>query len=619
MLINLKNLKNKNIHIVGIGGAEGSAVAEFLVVNNISSITGHDFSLRKDFKKNFYNTHLSLKLEERKKALEHLLNLPIKINFKDHYLEGIEEADLVFVSQVWFKYSQNLPILQNLKNSGVPFKTITNLYFELAPCKIISVTGTNGKTTTARLINSIFSIWATPPSPPLSGGEHKDTLPLSGGEHKDSSLLSEWEHHKDTLPLSGGEIISPPLRGGGLASSLPDDKRGLSSSSPPDKGGQGGVDKGGWGVKPKIYFAGNDRQNVQVLDKLNEMTKNDILILETSSTQLLLNSGISPRIGVITNIAPNHLDDHGSFENYIEAKKNLIRYQKAGDWAVLNYDNKETRKIADESKIKNQKSRIFLFSRKEELEEGCFVKDDNIVVRATPPSPPLSGGEHKDTPPDKGGQGGVDKGGWESCSQRLQSFSICNISDIKIPGKHNLENVLAAVSVAYLYGVEPEIIKKGIINYTGIKHRLKLLYNIDGIKYYDDTQATTPEATIAGIESFDSDIILLAGGDNKGMDYKKLAEKINDRIKLLILFSGDASDEIEKLIDKKKIDFRKVNDFSGAVNFLREYLKNKKTPSVQLDTKCPDVVLISPAAAHFYSKYVENTNKNLKEWVKLMK
>ena len=88
------------------------------------------------------------------------MNLPIKINFKDRYLEGVEEADIVFVSQVWSKYPQNLPILQDLKNSSVPFKTITNLYFELAPCKIISVTGTNGKTTTARLINSIFEIWA---------------------------------------------------------------------------------------------------------------------------------------------------------------------------------------------------------------------------------------------------------------------------------------------------------------------------------------------------------------------------------------------------------------------------------------------------------------------------
>jgi len=394
--LNLKNLENKNIHIVGIAGAEGSAVAEFLVGNGISSITGHDFSLRKDFKKAFYNTHLSLKPDEREKALEHLLNLPIKINFKDHYLEGVEEADMVFVSQVWFKYPQNLPILQDLKNSGVPFKTITNLYFELAPCKIISVTGTNGKTTTARLINNIFEIWAE-------------------------------KNNK------------------------------------------------------KVYFAGNDRQNVQVLDKLNKMTEDDVLILETSSTQLLLNSEISPHIGVITNITPNHFDDHGNFENYIEAKKNLVRYQKADDWAVLNYDDEQSRKF-----VKSIKSKVFLFSRRKELEEGCFVRDGKIKCKS---------------------------------AKRLHRaiatieptvVTICSINDIKIPGKHNLENVLAAVSVAYLYGIEPETIKKGILKYTGTKHRLKLLYNIDGIKYYDDTQATTPEATVAGIESFDEDLILLA-------------------------------------------------------------------------------------------------------------
>ncbi|NOQ68134.1 hypothetical protein GQ568_01695, partial [Patescibacteria group bacterium] len=305
----LKQYKNKNIHIVGIGGAEGSAIAEFLVGNGISSVTGHDFSSKADFKKAFYNTHLSLKLKEREKALNHLLNLPIRINFKDHYLEGVEDADMVFVSQVWFKYPQNMPILEKLKDSGVPFKTITNLYFELAPCKIISVTGTNGKTTTARLINSIFETWKKTPQPPLLGG---------------------------------------------LNSSL-------------EKGRLGGV----------VYFAGNDRQNVQVLDKLNKMKKDDILILETSSTQLLLNFGISPHIGVITNITPNHIDDHGSFENYIEAKKNLIRYQKAGDWAVLNYDDREIRKIAEEFR-----DNAFLFSRKEELKEGCFMRDGKIVISA---------------------------------------------------------------------------------------------------------------------------------------------------------------------------------------------------------------------------------------------
>ena len=499
----LRQYKNKNIYIVGIGGAEGSAIAEFLVANGISSITGHDFSSKADFKKAFYNTHLSLKLKEREKALDHLLNLPIRINFKDHYLEGVEEADIVFVSQVWFKYPQNMPILEKIKDSGTPFKTITNLYFELALCKMISVTGTNGKTTTARLINSIFEIWA--------------------------------EKNK----------------------------------------------------KSKVYFAGNDRQNVQVLDKLNEMKENDVLILETSSTQLLLNSDISPQIGIITNISPNHLDDHGSFENYIEAKKNLIRYQKKGDWAVLNYDDEQTRKMANE-RIKNQKSKIFLFSRKEELEEGCFVRDNEIIIRSKKVTVQVGDIEPTTMP---------------------AVVTIFGISDIKIPGSHNLENVLAAVSVAYLYGIDSETIKKGISKYTGTKHRLKLLYNIEGMKYYDDTQATTPEATIAGIESFAGDIILLAGGDDKGMNYEKLAEKINNKVKFLILFPGNASDKIEELLDKKKVDFIKVNNFKEAIKVLKKYYK--KTDPIN-----NGAVLISPGAAHFYSKFIESSEKDLKEWIR---
>ena len=539
----LKNLRNKNIHIVGIGGAEGSAIAEFLVGNNVSSITGHDFSLRKDFKEAFYKTHLSLKLEERKKVLNHLLNLPIKINFKDHYLEGIEEADLIFVSQVWFKYPQNMPILQDLKNKRVLFKTITNLYFEFAPCKIISVTGTNGKTTTIRLINSIFENWV----------DNANSLFCKGG----------WG---DFVTILINKIL-------------------------PKK-------------KPKVYFAGNDRQNIQVLDKLNEMTKDDILILETSSTQLLLSSDISPHIGVITNITPNHLDDHGSFENYIEAKRNLIRYQKASDWAVLNYDDKVVRKIARE----HNNSKVFLFS-KEEITKGstalrrlwsqhggCFVRNNKIIIKDT------------------------------ECSRghSVSGDIVCDVDNLKIPGKHNLENVLAAVSAAYLHGVDLESIRKGIINYTGIKHRLKLLYNIDGIKYYDDTQATTPEATIAGIESFDNEIILLAGGDNKGMDYRNLVEKINNKVKLLILFPGDASDEIEKLVDKDKTDFIRVENLSEAIDALKKYFKNKKTLSVHDgDTQCLDVnnnitILISPGAAHFYSRFVEGSNKSLREWVRLV-
>ena len=487
MINEIEKYKGKHIHIVGIGSAEGSAIAEFLVMHEIDSITGHDFSSKEDFPRAFNNTHLSLKPKERKEALDHLLGLPIKINYKENYLDGIESADIVFVSQVWFKYPQNLPILKDLFDKGIPFKTITNLYFELAPCKIISITGTNGKTTTSRLINSIFEVWAT---------------------------------------------------------------------------------KNG---KSKVYFAGNDRQNIQVLDRLSEMKKEDVLILETSSTQLLLNSGISPHIGVITNITPNHIDDHGSFENYIEAKKNLIRYQKESDFAVLNYDDVHSREF-----IKSVKSKVFLFSRKEKLEEGCFVSRGQIMAK--------SNGEET---------------------------ILLNLSDIKILGAHNVENVLAAASAAYLYGIDPEIIREGISRYSGLKHRLKLLYNIKGVRYYDDTQATTPEATISGLDSFDGDIILLAGGDDKGMQYSDLSEKICKKVKLLILFPGNASDKIESFLDRNKIELARVINMSEAMDQLKKYYQ-KTAP------KDGSVVLISPAAAHFYSKFVENSGKDLKEWIRLV-
>lgn len=481
----IKKYKGKNIHIVGIGSAEGSAIAEFLVMHGINSITGHDFSSKEDFPKAFSNTHLSLKPKGREEALDHLLNLPIKINFKENYLKGVENADIIFVSQVWFKYPQNLPILKDLHEKGIQFKTITNLYFELVPCKIISITGTNGKTTTSRLINSIFEVWA-------------------------------------------------------------------------DKNG-----------KTKIYFAGNDRQNIQVLDKLSGMKKDDVLILETSSTQLLLNSGISPHIGVITNITPNHIDDHGSFENYAEAKKNLIRYQKESDFAVLNYDDIQSRKLTE-----SIRSKVFMFSRKQKLEEGCFVSGERIIAR-------MNGKE----------------------------AVLLELSDIKIPGNHNIENAMAAASAAYLYGVDPETIKEGISRYSGLKHRLKLIYNIDGVRFYDDTQATTPEATISGLDAFNDDIILLAGGDDKGMQYDALAEKINKTVKFLILFPGNASDKIESSIDQDRIEFAKVKDIGGAMDQLRKYYK-KTAP------KHSGVVLISPASAHFYSKFVENSGKDLKEWIR---
>jgi len=488
MQINLDRYKNKNIHVVGVAGAEGSAIVEFLVAKGIGNITGHDFSVdAAEFEKNFNNTHLSLNSEERKKALEHLRSLPIKINLRNDYLKEAGNADVVFVSQVWFKYPANAS-LKPLYEKGVEFKTITNLYFEFAPCPIISVTGTNGKTTTSNLIKSIFVLW----------------------EKENSNR--------------------------------------------------------------KFYFAGNDRQNIQVLDRLEGMKVDDVFLLETSSTQLLLNSGISPHIGIITNITPNHLDDHGTFENYIKAKESMIDCQGEDDFAVLSADDEVTAKIAG-----RHENNAFLFSTERELGEGCFMEGDKAVIKKT--------------------------------GKKVVLFER---RDFKMFGDHNLKNALAASSAAYLFGVGVETIRAGVSSYVGIRHRLKLIYNIKGVGYFDDTQATTPEATVAGLNAFSGETLLIAGGDDKGMDYTELGKIINNKVRALILFPGSASDMIEEVIDKNKVLFEKVETFKDAIEILKKYL-------IEGVLKDQSTVLISPAAAHFYSKFVESSDKDLKEWIKEMK
>jgi len=488
MEINLEQYKDKNIHVVGIAGAEGSAIADFLVAKGMKNVTGHDFSAdAMEFEKHFNDTHLSLKGEGRAQALEHLRSLPIKINLQPEYLQGVEEADVVFVSQVWFKYPSNA-LLKSLYEHGVEFKTITNLYFEFAPCPIISVTGTNGKTTTSNLLKSIFELW----------------------EKEDAS--------------------------------------------------------------GHFYFAGNDRQNVQVLDKLEEMTDRDIFLLETSSTQLVLNSRISPYIGIITNITPNHIDDHGSFENYIKAKESLIMYQGEKDYAVLNFDDVVTAEIAQ-----RHMQNAFLFSSQKELENGCFMKGENAIVRV---------GDREDI--------------------------VFQKQDIKIVGEHNLQNALAAAAAAYLFGVKAETIKAGVSAYSGIKHRLRLVYMIDNISYFDDTQSTTPESTIAGINAFSESPVLLVGGDDKGVDYKKLGEAINEKVKAVIIFPGTASALIEKEIDRERVVLDKADNMHSAIAILEKYIAGGVLRSGSF-------VLISPAASHFYSKFIESSGKNLKEWIREIK
>lgn len=501
----LKDLKNKNIHVVGAFGAEGSVILEFLSKSGIKNITIHDFSVDVDeLRKNFFNTHLWIKKTERLEAFEKLLRMPAKMNLKDKYLDGVLEADIIFTPSSWYLYKPNFPVLDEARKKGIAMSSITKLYFELAKGKIISVTGTKGKGTTSKLIYEILS-----------------------GSKKSQN----------------------------------------------------------------VYLAGNDRRSGQELEAVSKMAKKDVLILETSNRQLMTDLLRSPDIGVITNISPDHIDEHGSYKNYIEVKKSLFKYSQKTDIAILNYDNKVTRKIGEE--LSKRKVGVYFFSRRDKMKKGAYVENGKIYIKI----------------------------------KRGKEY-ICDLSDIKVIGEHNIENVLAAVLAGYLAGAKPKAIKVAVQNFRGLHHRIEFVGEYGGAKFYDDTASTNPESTIAATKALNesrimnqgSRIILIGGGDDKGMNYAGLAKVVFEKVDMLILLPGTGTDKfisqfqisnakfqnnskISNLKIPKKTNILRCGDFLEALNF------------ININKKAGDTVLVSPACAHFQARYIDKTGKSLRRLV----
>ncbi|MBU3965053.1 UDP-N-acetylmuramoyl-L-alanine--D-glutamate ligase [Patescibacteria group bacterium] len=502
----IENLKYKNIHIVGAFGAEGSAVLEFMARNGAKNITAHDFSADiGELRKNFSKTHLWLKKTERLEAFEKLFKIPAKINLKNNYLQGIFKADMIFAPSSWRLYKSNFPLLCEAEKKRIPFSSLTKLYFDLAKGKIISVTGTKGKGTTARLIYEI-------------------------------------------LRFSASRRITQ-------------DKFFPQSKS-----------------RRNIYLAGNDRRSAQELEKISKMKKGDILVLETSNRQLMDDLGRSPDIGIITNISPDHIDEHESFEKYIEAKKSLFRHSKKGDIAVLNYDNAITKKIGEE--LAEQGLNVFFFSRKSKLKKGAFVENGKIYA----------------------------------LGNQVSKLEICDLADIKIIGEHNIENVLAAALAAHLAGATPEEIKSAVSKFSGLPRRLEFIGEYNGVKFYDDTASTNPESTIAAIKTLfntkyqipNTKYFLIVGGDDKGMDYSELARIILKKVDTLILLPGTGSENVKcQMSNVKQINsiIKERDNFSEALNLIKA------------QTKTGDTVLISPACAHFQARYIGILKKPLRNLI----
>ena len=245
-----------------------------------------------------------------------------------------------------------------------------------------------------------------------------------------------------------------------------------------------------------VYLGGNIGH--PLLAEAGEMRESDLVVLELSSFQLLTMTK-SPHIAVMTNLAPNHLDVHKDFAEYIAAKENIFTHQNPQDIAVFNQDNDITREQAARAK-----GGVRLFSRKGEVEEGVFLREDAIFFR----------------------KNGVER-------------EILKTSDICLPGVHNVENYMAAIAAVEDL-VPDEVIRTVARTFNGVEHRIELVRTLHGVRYYNDSIATSPDRTIAGLRSFAQKVILIAGGKNKGIPYDSVGPVINDHVKLLLLCGATA-------------------------------------------------------------------------------
>ncbi|MDO8529242.1 MAG: UDP-N-acetylmuramoyl-L-alanine--D-glutamate ligase [bacterium] len=294
-----------------------------------------------------------------------------------------------------------------------------------------------------------------------------------------------------------------------------------------------------------------------VLDKIDALKKDSVVVFELSSWRLsaLGRATMSPHIAVITNILEDHLNFYKSTDDYVKDKKNIFLFQKPTDWLVINKQNDILEKISGEAK-----SKLFTFS--------------------------LSG---------NGGNNSIYLDGEDIClNNGIDSKKIISLSDIKIPGKHNIQNVMAAIAACFAFGIKPEEIKKAIVNFKVIPHRLELVRELKNIKYYNDTAATIPDATISALDCFSQPIVLIAGGEDKGLDFSKLAQKILTSTKKTVFLKGSATNKLIEQIKKnlseeerEKKTFEIFDSMEAAVIRASQLAESG------------DIVLLSPGAASF--------------------
>lgn len=310
----------------------------------------------------------------------------------------------------------------------------------------------------------------------------------------------------------------------------------------------------------KVWLGGNI--GYPLFDKLEEISKEDKVVLELSSFQLMTAS-VSPDISVITNLSPNHLDIHKSMEEYVESKKNIYRYQDKNGLLVINLDNDITRSLDKEAKGK-----VRFFTRLSSVKNGAYLKDKELVL-----------------------------------ARNNSEMPICTMDEVRLPGLHNIENLLAAFS-AVSDLCSPESMGRVARTFNGVEHRMEFVREVDGIKFYNDSMASSPTRTSAGIRAFKQKVILIAGGYDKKIPFDELARAGMDKVKTLILI-GVTAKKIEEA-------FRMEMEKTGVeISIIYASTLENAVRLAKENGKTGDIITLSPACASFdmFKDFAERGNK----------
>ncbi len=274
-----------------------------------------------------------------------------------------------------------------------------------------------------------------------------------------------------------------------------------------------------------------------------------VTVLEISSFQLETVRTFRPKVAVVLNVTPDHLDRHRTFEIYADAKARIFENQRQDDFAILNADDPTCVAMAARTRAE-----VFWFSRQKEVERGTWVRGGNIVFR-------------------------------DASGQR----EILQVSEIPLKGAHNLENVLAAVCAGMLMGSAPAKIRDAVRNFRAVEHRLEFVATINGVDYYNDSKATNVDATIKALESFPANIHLILGGKDKGSDYTALNDLLRKRVKRVYTIGAAAA----------KIESQIVSSKEGGPEVVHSQTLENAIRNAHAAAKPGDIVLLAPACASF--------------------